>query len=315
MPSPASPPTAQLKSAGIGSVPPTPPQIKSLLKHYPPNCQYSGILFGYLQTKMTFLIVCGCARRRSWCRCARRVSLRVTIDDQHRSAHPWLHPASQPRFHAISQPRLHRRTKSLWRRSRRMCMDATVTVTDVTAVGPETVAIEFESPKGFSAQPGQFVKLLATVDGEEYARFYTLSSPDVTDSFEITVEIDPDESGPFSDHLDELTAGDAIEMSGPFGSDYYEGEPRVVVLAGGPGIGPAVGIAERTLDDGGEVAVVYRAATPAHEERLATLEERGAAVTILDGEITATVADVVTGNADEQVFVYGFAEFVDDAAA
>jgi len=194
-------------------------------------------------------------------------------------------------------------------------METTVTVSDVTTVGPDTVAIAFDTPTGFEAAPGQFVKLSATVDGENYARFYTLSSPTVREHFEITVEIDPAESGPFSDHLAALTPGDEIEMSGPFGSDYYEGEARVVVLAGGPGIGPAVGIAERTLDDGGEVAVVYRAATPAHEERLATLEERGAAVTILDGEITATVADVVTGNADEQVFVYGFAEFVEDAAA
>ena len=190
-------------------------------------------------------------------------------------------------------------------------MDATVTVTDVTAVGPETVAIEFESPKGFSAQPGQFVKLLATVDGEEYARFYTLSSPDVTDSFEITVEIDPDESGPFSDHLAELTAGDAIEMSGPFGSDYYEGEPRVVVLAGGPGIGPAVGIGERAVADDNAVHLVYRAETPVHETRLDALAGDGATVTITDDdEFAAAVDEAVTADDGEQVFVYGFDDFV-----
>jgi len=190
-------------------------------------------------------------------------------------------------------------------------MDATVTVTDVTTVGPETVAIEFESPDGFRAQPGQFVKLLATVDGEDYARFYTLSSPDVTDTFEITVEIDPEESGPFSDHLAELTAGDAIDMSGPFGSDYYEGESRVVVLAGGPGIGPAVGIGERATEDGNETHIVYRAATPVHETRLAALDEAGATVTITDDDgFAAAVDEATTANDDEQVFVYGFDAFV-----
>lgn len=193
-------------------------------------------------------------------------------------------------------------------------MDATVTVTDVTTVGPETVALEFATPDGFDAQPGQFVKLTATVDGESYSRFYTLSSPTVRDGFEITVEIDPAESGPFSEHLAALAPGDTIDMSGPFGADYYEGEGRVVVLAGGPGIGPAVGIGERALDDGGEVAIVYRTDSPAHEARLSTLEDRGASVTILDGDITDAVADALTGDADEQVFVYGFAEFVDDAA-
>ena len=64
-------------------------------------------------------------------------------------------------------------------------MDATVNVTDTTTVGPETVAIEFSTPAEFDAQPGQFVKLSATVDDEEYARFYTLSSPDVDGTAEI----------------------------------------------------------------------------------------------------------------------------------
>ncbi|MFW6321091.1 MAG: FAD-dependent oxidoreductase [Halohasta sp.] len=193
-------------------------------------------------------------------------------------------------------------------------MDATVTVTAVESVGPDTVAIEFETPTGFDAQPGQFVKLSATVDGEEYGRFYTLSSPDTIESFEITVEIDPEEGGPFSDHLAALSEGDDIEMSGPFGSDYYEDEPRVVVLAGGPGIGPAVGIGERVIADGGELAIIYKDDDPAHEARLAELDAAGASVAITDGSIDEAVDAAVTGG-DEQVFVYGFADFVDEATA
>lgn len=193
-------------------------------------------------------------------------------------------------------------------------MDTTVTVSDVTTVAPETVAIEFAAPEGFEAHPGQFVKLTATVEDESYARFYTLSSPDVRDDFEITVEVDPDESGPFSEYLADLTAGDEIGMSGPFGSDYYEGESRVVVLAGGPGIGPAVGIGERALDDGGEVAIVYQADTPAHEERLSALADRGATVTITADAISDAVDDALTNTDTEQLFVYGFEPFVSAAA-
>jgi len=192
-------------------------------------------------------------------------------------------------------------------------MDATVDVTDTTTVGPDTVAIEFATPAGFDAQPGQFVKLSATVDGENYARFYTLSSPDVDGTFEITVGIDPEEGGPFSEFLADLSAGDAVEMSGPFGSDYYEGESRVVVLAGGPGVGPAVGIGERALADGGEVAIVYRDSEPAHDERLAALTDAGASVDVADGPIADAAGDAITGERDEQVFVYGFADFVDEA--
>jgi len=194
-------------------------------------------------------------------------------------------------------------------------MDATVTVTHAEDVGPQTVAISFDTPGGFAAAPGQFVKLTADVDGESYSRFYTLSSPNVDETFEVTIEVDPDEGGPFSRHLAALSAGDTIEMSGPFGSDYYEGEPRVVVLAGGPGIGPAIGIGERALADGGEVAIIYQDDDPAHERRLSALREAGGSVTITDGEITDSVANVLTGQADEQVFVYGFGTFVDEATA
>ena len=192
-------------------------------------------------------------------------------------------------------------------------MDTTVTVTETENVGADTVSITFETPDGFAAAPGQFVKLSAEVDGESYARFYTLSSPDVVETFEITIEIDPDESGPFSELLAELSAGDEIEMSGPFGSDYYEGEPRVVVLAGGPGIGPAVGIGERAVADGGEVAIVYQDDDPAHEDRLAALRKAGANVTITDGDISESVDSALAGEADEQLFIYGFATFVKEA--
>jgi ferredoxin-NADP reductase len=194
-------------------------------------------------------------------------------------------------------------------------MDATVAVTAVRDVGPRTIAIEFEAPAGLDAEPGQFLRLEGTVDGEEYTRFYTLSSPDVDDTFEITVGIDPEEAGPFSDFLLALESGDTVEISGPFGRSFYEGESRVVVLAGGPGVGPAVGIGEAAVADGNELAIVYQTDAPAHEERLDALRDAGASVAVTDGDITDHVARAVTGAADEQMFVYGFGSFVDDATA
>lgn len=191
-------------------------------------------------------------------------------------------------------------------------MDATVVVRTVESVGPNTVAIEFDSPAEFEAQPGQFVKLSATVEGEEYSRFYTLSSADVQGTFELTVEV-TDEGGPFSAYLAALDPDDEIRMSGPFGRDFYEGERRVVVLAGGPGVGPAIGIGERALSEDAAVAIVYQDDKPTHLERLEALEEDGADVWITDGDIADFVEAAVTGDADEQVFVYGFADFVDEA--
>ena len=192
-------------------------------------------------------------------------------------------------------------------------MDATVAVVAVESVGPDTVAIEFESPPEFEASPGQFVKLSTTLDGEEVSRFYTLSSPDVEETFEVTVGVDPDESGSFSERLAGLAPGEEIRVSGPFGNQFYEGESRVVVLAGGPGVGPAVAVGERAREANADVAVVYRDDRPAHEERLDALREAGGSVVVTHGPIADAVADAVTGGDDEQVFVYGFAAFVDEA--
>ncbi|QIO22433.1 FAD-dependent oxidoreductase [Haloarcula sp. JP-L23] len=186
-------------------------------------------------------------------------------------------------------------------------------VTAVRSVGPDAVAIDIETPSAFDAQPGQFVKLTLSVDGEDESRFYTISSPDVEGVFEITVGIDPE--GAVAPLLADLDAGDSVRIAGPFGSDYYEGEARAVLLAGGPGIGPAVGIAERALDEGNAAAIVYQDATPIHEDRLEALEAAGAVVHVLDGDadLTDAVADAVADGG--QVFIYGFADFLDDATA
>jgi ferredoxin-NADP reductase len=187
---------------------------------------------------------------------------------------------------------------------------SSVTVAGVESVGPESIALTLETPPAFDARPGQFVKLVTTVEGEEASRFYTISSPDVRDTFELTIGIDPD--GDVSPHLRDLAAGDAVTLSGPYGNAYYEDEDHVLVLAGGPGIGAAIGIAERTLADGGAAAVVYRDETPIHGDRIDRLADR-AFVRVLDAEaaLEPAVEDAITD--DQQVFVYGFAEFLDDA--
>jgi 3-phenylpropionate/trans-cinnamate dioxygenase ferredoxin reductase subunit len=193
-------------------------------------------------------------------------------------------------------------------------MDPTETpIRGVHTVGPDAIALDIETPEDFDARPGQFVKLSLEVDGERTSRFYTLSSPDVGETFETTVEIDPE--GDLGPQLAALEPDDTVTVAGPFGNAYYEDEARTTVLAGGPGVGPAIGIAERTLDDGGTSAIVYRDDDPIHDERLTALDDAGAAVTVLNERETMTdaVENALAGTPDEQVFVYGFAGFLDVA--
>ena len=188
-------------------------------------------------------------------------------------------------------------------------MNAEVTVESVAEVGADTVALDLESPEGFDAVPGQFVKLTARVDGEHVSRFYTLSSPDVGETFEVTVGVDPEGSlGPWLAESE----GERVRIEGPFGSAHYEGESASLVLAGGPGVGPAVGIGERALADGNEVTIVYRDDEPVHRERLDALADEGVTIEFLDeGEaLEPTVREHLDG---EQVFVYGFQAFVTEA--
>ena len=183
------------------------------------------------------------------------------------------------------------------------------TVRAVRDVGPNTVAIALDTPAEIEGRPGQFVKLSTIIDGEEQSRFYTISSPDTDETFELTVGYDPDEGGEFSAYLRSLDAGSAVTVTGPFGSDFYEGESNSLVLAGGPGVGPAVGIAEAAVRDGNDVTVVYLDDAPVHTDRLDALAEEGD-VHVVDGEpaFRDAIGDVL---ADQQLFVYGFSDFLE----
>lgn len=190
-------------------------------------------------------------------------------------------------------------------------METDARVASVEWVGNDTVAVELETPDGFEAQPGQFVKLSADLDGETESAFYTISSPHVTDTFEITVVADEDAD--LGQWLATRDPGDSVDLFGPLGDTHYEGESSVVLLAGGPGIGPCLAIAERVVDADGDVMLLYQDDDPVHEDRLDALDDDGATVRIadLDTPLADITDDALAG--DDQVFVYGFDGFVEEA--
>ena len=183
-----------------------------------------------------------------------------------------------------------------------------VTVDAVETVGERTVALELRTPEGFDAEPGQFLLVRATVDGVEETGYYTLSSPDTDGTMEVTVEYVPE--GTLAPWLAEREPGDTVEIEGPFGDVRYTGEGPAVVLAEGPGIGPAVGIAERARASDHDATVVFWGQDPPHRDRLDALEADGATVLLVESLDEA--ADTLAA-ADATVYVFGFESFVRDA--
>ncbi|MFC4437761.1 MULTISPECIES: FAD-dependent oxidoreductase [Natrialbaceae] len=191
-----------------------------------------------------------------------------------------------------------------------------VAVESVREVGPNTVALELETPDGFDALPGQFV-LLRAVPGEDeaadeddvVARHYTLSSSSVEETFEITVGIDPD--GDLSPWLADLESGETVHVEGPFGEITYERDRDVVAVAGGPGIGPAVSIAEAAYEAGHDATVVYQADEPAHVNRLENLEDEGVTVVFVDEDDEDELGDAIGAHLEDgQCYAFGFHDFV-----
>jgi len=183
------------------------------------------------------------------------------------------------------------------------------TVTAIEEVGTRTVALELETPEGFDADPGQFVLVRATVDGVEETGYYTLSSPDTEETMEITVEYVPE--GTLAPWLAEREPGDTVEIEGPFGDVQYTGDGDAIVVAEGPGIGPAVGIAERATRADHDATVVFWGEEPPHRDRLDALESAGATVLLVSSLDEA--ADTLAAAGDATVYVFGFESFVRDA--
>ncbi len=186
-----------------------------------------------------------------------------------------------------------------------------VAVRAVRTVGPNTVAVTLTRPALAEVTPGQFVKLRRTINDEDITRFYSLSAV-TAETLEVTVTVDPD--GDLSPWLAAASAGATVELDGPYGQAYYDGSDPILILAAGPGLGPAVGVAEHAHAKGAHVTVITPTVPLIHDQRLAALSQAGGAVRIVASDrLTAAVDGLLPTSGT--VFVYGFAPFVETATA
>jgi ring-1,2-phenylacetyl-CoA epoxidase subunit PaaE len=130
----------------------------------------------------------------------------------------------------------------------------------ISRVSPEAagaVAISFAIPEplreAFAFEPGQFLTVRATINGQDVRRSYSISSPRslLTQQGELTLGIRPVEGGVFSNWAAaELKAGDTLRVMPPEGR-FTVHKPRAlhrVGFAAGSGITPILSIMASTLE-------------------------------------------------------------------
>src|SRR5919202_3334027 len=128
-------------------------------------------------------------------------------------------------------------------------------VTEVVPETPRTKSLVLEVPDWEGHKAGQHVDVRLTAeDGYQAQRSYSIASPPEDERLALTVE--RLEDGEVSTYLvDELRAGDGLELRGPIGG-YFVWEARhggpLVLFAGGPGVVPLASILRHRAATGGD---------------------------------------------------------------
>lgn len=124
-------------------------------------------------------------------------------------------------------------------------------------------------------QPGQYVTVLLTVDGQPLRRSYSLSDAPGKPYYRISVKRET--HGVASNHLhDNINVGDEIELLAPCGEFVLrEAERPLLLVTGGVGITPAISMLNAVAPSGRRIEFVHAAlngkthAFRAHVERIA----------------------------------------------
>ena len=147
-----------------------------------------------------------------------------------------------------------------------------------------TLAIPDEAKDSFAFEPGQFLTLRATVNGQDVRRSYSISSPRsrLAARGELEIGIRPVENGLFSNWAAQsIKAGDTIQVMPPDGRFVVKKKRAIhrVGFAAGSGITPIPSIAASTLEEQPEskFTLVYgnrRMSTVMFNEALQDLKDR-----------------------------------------
>jgi ring-1,2-phenylacetyl-CoA epoxidase subunit PaaE len=125
-------------------------------------------------------------------------------------------------------------------------------VKEIVQETKEAISVVFEQPANkISYKSGQFLTLIASVDGKEVRRAYSLCSSPFVDA-DLAVTVKRVELGKMSNWLaDHLKAGQTLKVMEPMGQFTTEFDVKrkrhLIMFAGGSGITPMMSIIKSTL--------------------------------------------------------------------
>ncbi|WP_062267428.1 FAD-binding oxidoreductase [Endozoicomonas arenosclerae] len=130
-------------------------------------------------------------------------------------------------------------------------------------ISQNTVQLDFRVEGDFDYQPGQFVQLHFTFQGQEYKRSYSIANS--PESFQknqqIEIAISFVEGGIASSLFSEAEAGLALSVGGPFGiltaPEHYDG--RIILAGTGTGLAPyraMIPALKKLADEGTQILVM-----------------------------------------------------------
>jgi ferredoxin-NADP reductase len=140
------------------------------------------------------------------------------------------------------------------------------TVAEVRPETPRTKTLVLDVPEWKGHRAGQHVDVRLTAeDGYQAQRSYSIASPSLEGSLELTVErIDDGEVSPYL--TGEARPGDRFEVRGPIGG-YFVWDPNasgeVLLVAGGSGVVPLMAMARQRAAEGNRIPtwLLYSART------------------------------------------------------
>mgnify|MGYP006166069155 CR=1 FL=1 len=147
-----------------------------------------------------------------------------------------------------------------------------------------TLAIPPEQRTAFAFEPGQFLTVRATIDGQDVRRNYSISSPRsrLARNGELEIGVRPVEGGLFSNWAARaIKAGDTLQVMPPDGRFVIRKKRAIhrVGFAAGSGITPILSIAASTLEEqpDSKFTLIYgnrRMSTVMFNEALQDLKDR-----------------------------------------